>query len=56
MPDYKEMYLTMFRAAEEAVNLLIAAQQKCEELYIECPEEDAARPQPTEETPPGGGE
>lgn len=34
MADYKEMYLTLFRATEEAVNLLIAAQQKCEKLYV----------------------
>ena len=34
MPNYKEMYLKLFRAAEEAVNLLIDAQQACEELYI----------------------
>lgn len=34
MPDYKEMYLTLFWASEEAINLLIAAQRTCEELYI----------------------
>lgn len=34
MADYKEMYLTLFRAIEEAVNFLIAAQRKCEELYM----------------------
>ncbi len=34
MADYKELYLKMFRASEEAINLLIAAQQTCEELYI----------------------
>ena len=34
MPDYKEMYLTMMRAAEEAIRLLIEAQQKSEELYL----------------------
>ena len=28
------MYLAMFQASEEAVNLLIKAQQECEELYI----------------------
>lgn len=48
MPDYKEMYLTMVRAAEGAINILtevektakilIAAQQNCEELYINSPE------------------
>ena len=34
MPDYQKLYLTMFRATEEAINLLIAAQRQCEELYI----------------------
>ena len=34
MPDYKEMYLKLFRAAEEAANILIAAQRECEEMYI----------------------
>ncbi|WP_369283113.1 hypothetical protein [Oscillibacter sp. GMB15532] len=34
MADYKEMYLKLFRASEEAVNRLIAAQQECEELYL----------------------
>ena len=27
MPDYKEMYLTLFRACEQAVQVLIKAQQ-----------------------------
>lgn len=34
MPDYKEMYLIMIRAAEQAQNILIEAQQKCEDLYV----------------------
>lgn len=34
MPDYKEMYLTLFRALEKAVGILIEAQQKTEEMYI----------------------
>lgn len=34
MPDYKEMYLKMARAAEAAMRLLEAAQQECEELYV----------------------
>ena len=38
MPNYKELYLTLFRATEEAVNILIAAQQKCEELYADTPD------------------
>lgn len=38
MPDYKEMYLKLFRATENAINILIEAQQECEELYISAPE------------------
>lgn len=34
MPDYKKMYLALFKASEEAVNLLITAQRECEELYM----------------------
>ena len=34
MPDYKEMYLTMMRATEKAIRILIEAQQQCEELYL----------------------
>lgn len=32
------MYLKLFRASEEAVNVLIAAQRECEELYVSAPE------------------
>lgn len=38
MPDYKQMYLTLFRATEQAINTLIEAQRACEELYISEPE------------------
>lgn len=38
MPDYKEMYLILFRATEQAINMLIEAQRKCEELYISEPD------------------
>jgi len=41
VPDYKEMYLTMVRAARDAEEMhrradqiLIEAMQKCEEMYI----------------------
>ena len=34
MPDYKEMYLKMVRASERAINVLIEAQQECEEMYV----------------------
>lgn len=35
---YREMYLTMARAAERAIRLLVEAQQACETLYMECAE------------------
>jgi len=38
MPDYKELYLKLFRASENAINILIEAQRACEELYISQPE------------------
>lgn len=34
MPDYKEMYLKMLAASEEAIRIIIEAQQDCEEMYI----------------------
>jgi hypothetical protein len=43
MPDYKEMYLTMMRETEKAINILIEAQRKCEEMYLrETDEENCA--------------
>ena len=39
MPDCKEMYLAMVRAAERAIQALIAAQKACEELYMDQPEQ-----------------
>lgn len=38
MPDYKEMYFHLFHATEKAVNILLAAQRECEEIYISQPE------------------
>ena len=40
MPDYKELYLKMVRVSEEAIRLLITAQQECEELYLQDEEEE----------------
>lgn len=40
MPDYKEMYLKLFRATERAMSCLIEAQQECEEMYINAPEQE----------------
>ena len=33
--DYKEMYLKMVRATEQAIRILTDAQRNCEEMYIE---------------------
>lgn len=38
MADYKEMYIRMFRAATQAIEILEKAQQDCEELYISASE------------------
>lgn len=35
MPDYKEMYLKLFRATEAAISSLINAQRECEALYLD---------------------
>ena len=40
MEDYKKLYLKLFGAAEDAINLLIAAQRECEELYLAGEEND----------------
>ena len=33
MSNYKEMYFTLFSAVEDAINILISAQQKSEDIY-----------------------
>ena len=38
MADYKEMYYTLFRATEKAINELIEAQRKCEDMFMESEE------------------
>ena len=34
MPDYAQMYVHLFRATTKAIELLQAAQQETEELYL----------------------
>ena len=34
MPDYREMYLTLMKASEEALDILLAAQRQCEKIYL----------------------
>ena len=41
VPDYKEMYFTLFRASEQAIDTLIQAQRMCEELYLDEQESDS---------------
>lgn len=41
---YHETYLTMARAAEQAIRLLVEAQQACETLYVESTEQKPAEP------------
>ena len=38
--DYKELYLTMFRACEEAIQTLMDAQRACEERYAELSDQE----------------
>lgn len=33
-PDWKELYLALFRSSEQAIQLLIQAQQTCEEAVL----------------------
>ena len=40
MPNYQELYHILFQATEQAARILIAAQQKCEELYVNSPAEN----------------
>ncbi len=40
MPDYRELYLTLMRETERAIDILIAAQKKCEDLYINAADPD----------------
>lgn len=34
MPDYKEMYITLFKETTKDISMLQAAQQKTEEIYV----------------------
>lgn len=35
MADYKEMYLKMMRATEQAMRILVEAQRECEEMFLD---------------------
>ena len=50
MPDYREMYYKLFRASEQAVDVLLRAQRTCEELYLNAPEAPIVElPRPNDE-------
>lgn len=34
MPDYKEMYITLFKETTKTIRILQAAQQRTEKIYI----------------------
>jgi len=34
LSNYEKMYKILFNAAEDAINILIKAQQKCEDIYV----------------------
>ena len=40
MDKYKEMYLELFGEVEKAIDILIKAQQKCEEIYVNFSDEN----------------
>ena len=37
--DYKEMYFKMMRATTKAIDMLVTAQQVCEEAYVSAQKE-----------------
>ena len=45
--NYKKMYHELFNATEKAVNILIEAQQKCEDIYVDEFNCDIKKPIPT---------
>ena len=45
-PDYKELYLKLFRATQETINRLIEVQQQCEELYLAAGDHETDSPLP----------
>ncbi len=40
MTDYKKLYLKLFNASEDAINLLIKAQRECEEIILSSCEQE----------------
>ena len=44
LPNYETMYFRLAARVADAIDLLIAAQRECEDLYISESESDAATP------------
>ena len=40
MSDYKAMYYKLFNRVTDAITILQAAQQECEEIFMEIDDED----------------
>ena len=40
MADYTEMYREMFKATTKAIEILVEAQKKCEDLYIKAEDKE----------------
>lgn len=38
MPDYKEMYIHLMHETTQAINILVKAQQDCEDMLLNAPE------------------
>lgn len=54
-PDYRELYLEMFRASEAAIRLLTEAQARAEEAYLAAEPPPLALPGREEPHLPKGG-
>ena len=52
MPDYQTLYFELFHAMEQAIRILIAAQQSCEEHYLAETEEEDHTPSAENEMQP----
>jgi len=44
MSDYKEMYLELARSVEKALNILMDAQRRCEDLNFQSEDRDPKNP------------
>lgn len=47
MPDYKEMYFHLMHETTQAINLLVKAQQDCEDMLLNAPETPVVLLNPT---------